>query len=277
MTISRRGRVIASVGALMTLLSGFAVAPSAQAVPDTSGPTLTLNARSSYVLGQQTGDTLPAGTETGDGLWFADRGAYRGYTWSAKDPSGICAYTVYEEHGVEGWGEQGTTTVTHATTGTYTFFADDYENSDDLSQIRIEARDCAGNVTSALRPGGYTNVYSDYGPTVPAGWSRTSCTCAIGDSMIRTSTKNAALTTVVNGLGSNRHVALVMAKGPGRGQAAIYFDGVYATTVDTYASVNTNRVVVWDKGLVGTGNHTIKVVNLATAGRSRVDVDALLG
>ena len=72
------------------------------------------------------------------------------------------------------------------------------------------------------------------------------------------------------------HVALVMAKGPARGKAAIYFDGGYVTTVDTYASVNTNRVVMWDKGLTGTANHTIKVVNLATSGRPRIDVDAYI-
>jgi hypothetical protein len=46
--------------------------------------------------------------------------------------------------------------------------------------------------------------------------------------------------------------------------------------VDTCAAANTNRVVMWDKGLLGTANHTIKVVNLATAGRPRIDIDVYL-
>jgi hypothetical protein len=266
-------RVLAPIGVIASLLSGLAFTPSATAAGDTTGPTLSANLVSSFVLGQQTGDTI---TGEGDGLWFADRGAYRAYTWTAKDPSGICRYTVDEEHGAEGWTDAAVTTVTHSTSGTYTFFADEYENSDDLSAIRVNAYDCAGNVTSVLRPGAYTHVERDYGPTIPSGWARTSCTCAIGDSMLRTSTANASLRTVVNAGGTTVHVALIMAKGPARGKAAIYFDGAYVRTVDTYARVNTNRVVIWDKAVSGSADHSIKVVNLATPGRPRIDIDAYL-
>jgi hypothetical protein len=111
---------------------------------------------------------------------------------------------------------------------------------------------------------------------VPAQWARTTCVCAIGDTMLRTSRMNASLSTVVNGHGRKEHVALVMAKGPKRGKAAIYFDGTLATTVDTYATANKNRVVMWDRELTGTGNHTVKVVNLATSGHPRIDIDAYL-
>ena len=62
-----------------------------------------------------------------------------------------------------------------------------------------------------------------------------------------------------------------MAKGPGRGKAAIYFDNVKVATIDTYAAANTNRVITWDKGLTGSANHT-------TGGRPEprvgIDVDA---
>ena len=92
--------------------------------------------------------------------------------------------------------------------------------------------------------------------------------------MLRTSTYKASLTTVVNANGYPKHVALVMAKGPARGKASIYLDGKYIKTIDTYAASNTNRVVMWDTEVAGTGNHTIKVVNQATSGRPRIDVDA---
>ena len=115
----------------------------------------------------------------------------------------------------------------------------------------------------------------DYGPTIPAGWARTSCTCAIADSMLRTSTKNVSLSTMVNASGGNE-------RGPDHGQGPRPRKGGdllrrrLATTIDTYASVNTNRVVMWSKSLSGTRNHTIKVVNLATSGRPRIDIDAYI-
>jgi hypothetical protein len=267
-----RRRVIAPLTVVPALLGGLAGVPAVHAAADTTGPTLSVNRVSSYVLGQQTGDPF---VEAGS-LWFADRGAYRQFTWTSTDPSGICRYTVDESHAAEGWTYGAVNSPTHSTTGRYTFFADEYENSDDLDQIRINAYDCAGNVTRATRPASYVHLERDLGPSVPSGWAQTSCTCAIGDTMLRTSIRNVSLSTVVNGNGTNKHVALIMAKGPARGRAAIYFDGAYVTTVDSYASTNTNRVVMWDKGLLGSADHTIKVVNLATAGRPRIDVDAYL-
>src|SRR5699024_5440993 len=156
---------------------------------------LSVPARSAYVIGQVTDDPIFV-----DGsLWFADRGAYRQFTWKASDPSGICGYTVDEFHNVDGWYLEVERDATHATTGTFTYKNDDYENSDDIGAVRVNAYDCAGNVTSVTRPTNYIKIERDYGPVVPAGWARTSCVCAIGDSMLRTSTKNASLSTVVNG------------------------------------------------------------------------------
>ena len=257
--------------ACLAAATGLA-ATSAHGAADSTGPALSVPARSSYVIGQIADDPLFVDGE----WWYADRGAYRQFTWKASDPSGICRYTVDEFHNVEDWYLETERYSTHATTGTFTYKIDDYENSDDMGRVRVNAYDCAGNVTSVVRPTEYIAIERDYGPTVPSGWARTSCACAIGDSMLRTSTKNRSLSTVVNGQGRKDHVALVMAKGPGRGKAAIYFDGKLAKTVDTYAKANTNRVVVWDRELAGTGNHTVKVVNLATSGRPRIDIDAYL-
>ena len=46
-------------------------------------------------------------------------------------------------------------------------------------------------------------------------------------------------------------------------------------TVDTFASVNTNRIVVSAQGLTA-GVHTIAIVNQGTSGRPRIDFDAIL-
>jgi hypothetical protein len=261
-------RAIAATGAL---LASMVAMPATWAATDGSGPAVSVQRTSSYIVGSQVGDPVssePDGLELG----FWNEGVTRQFTWNASDPSGICGYSVDEDHGVEGW-YTGADHPTHLTTGQYSYYADEWENSDDLYQIRINVRDCAGNTTSVLRPAAFPAIEKDYGPTVPKGWSRTSCACAMGDSMLRTSTYHAALSTVVNGEGVNKHVALIMAKGPGRGQAAIYVDGTYVKTIDTYAPANTNRIVMWDRALAGTADHTIKVVNLATPGHPRIDID----
>ena len=67
-----------------------------------------------------------------------------------------------------------------------------------------------------------------------------------------------------------------MATGPGRGRAAIVVDGAQVGTVDTRAPANANRVVVWSETLSPGVVHVVKIKNLGTAGRARIDFDALV-
>lgn len=62
--------------------------------------------------------------------------------------------------------------------------------------------------------------------------------------------------------------------GPHRGSAAIYIDGVYVQTVSTYSAAQHFRRIVWTKrwGTFLSG-HSITIVNLATPGHPRIDVD----
>ena len=108
---SRRPR---SLFAMFVAMACFAVAtgsavPGAQGAVDSTGPSLTVPARSAYVIGQITDDPFFVDGE----LWFADRGAYRQFTWKASDPSGICRYTVDEFHNVEGWYDETESYTTH--------------------------------------------------------------------------------------------------------------------------------------------------------------------
>jgi hypothetical protein len=258
----------------LTALLGLAAALSLVAAPaqaaDTSAPSLSVPVVPSFIVGQVIDDVYDI--EEDGNLSFADGGARRQFKWAADDASGICRYSVDELY-IEGWTEGAVDYSTHATTGQYTYHAAEFQHSGDLFRIRVNAFDCAGNKRSVERPIIGIELLKDYGPTVPGGWGRTSCACALGDSMLRTSTSKASLSTVVNAGGTTKHVALIMAKGPARGKAKIYYDGVYVKTIDTYASVNTNRVLMWDKKISGSSNHTIKVVNLATAGRPRIDID----
>ena len=72
-------------------------------------------------------------------------------------------------------------------------------------------------------------------------------------------------------------VAVVMAMGPDRGTADIRVNGATVRTVNTYSVTRQNRVVVANI-LTPAGNavNTVSVVNRATAGHPRIDVDAFL-
>ncbi|HEX4431259.1 MAG TPA: hypothetical protein VHZ96_18465 [Frankiaceae bacterium] len=68
-----------------------------------------------------------------------------------------------------------------------------------------------------------------------------------------------------------------MPEGPGRGSAAIYVDNKYYKTISTYHSgSNVNGVINYQFLLSGKNIHVVKVVNLATAGHPRIDVDAVI-
>ena len=159
--------------------------------------------------------------------------------------------------------------------------------SDDSHQgWHLKAQDCTGNTTTIDIRTKYETVVAqedgrDSGGLVDPGtisyggaWGTTSCTCASWGAMRNTSAKNASV-TFTRTYDRDDHVALVMAKGPGHGKAAVYVDGVKVATVDTNARVNTNRVIVFDRWMTA-GTHTVKVVNLATAGHPRIDLDAVL-
>jgi hypothetical protein len=52
-------------------------------------------------------------------------------------------------------------------------------------------------------------------------------------------------------------------------------DGKAIAIVNTHSATTVNRVVVWQKWMPA-GTHSIKVVNLATPGHQRIDIDAFL-
>ena len=66
-----------------------------------------------------------------------------------------------------------------------------------------------------------------------------------------------------------------MEKVADRGRADVFVDGVKKATVDTHATSTRHRVVVW-QGLYTRGTHTLRVVNRATPGHPRIDLDTLL-
>lgn len=129
----------------------------------------------------------------------------------------------------------------------------------------------------------------DYAQPIPGhlaytgSWSTSACNCWTNGTTQRTRQSGAsvsfdmALPEVQNGWPATRNwaIAVVMAKGPDRGKAAVFIDGVKVTTVDTYSPTAVNTTVVW-RQTVSNAYHTVRIVNLATAGHPRIDIDAFV-
>ena len=101
-------------------------------------------------------------------------------------------------------------------------------------------------------------------------WTTTSSTAYSGGSLRSASAAgaSASLTTSARGL------SFVTTRGPGRGAALIYVDGIYRTTVYLWSASYQYRYVAFFAGWPSLSTHTLKVVVVGTAGHPRVDLDA---
>lgn len=69
-------------------------------------------------------------------------------------------------------------------------------------------------------------------------------------------------------------IAWIGPKGPTRGEARVYFDGVEVALVDLYAGSFQPRRTVWSTTLPAAGSHTLTIEVVGTPGRAYVAVDA---
>ncbi len=75
---------------------------------------------------------------------------------------------------------------------------------------------------------------------------------------------------------SMRSVGWVAVRGPTRGQASVYVDGVLVRTVDLYASTVQPARIVFTRSWASTATHRVTVRVVGTSGRPRVEVDAFV-
>lgn len=141
-------------------------------------------------------------------------------------------------------------------------------------RFAVRARDAAGNV-SAWRAGSATNplVRQDSSTALhwSSGWHTTYSTAYSAGSARYATTSGAWMTTTFTG----RAVGLVTTLGA-RGQVRVYVDGAYSAIVDLKSATTAYRTIAWTKAWSSSATHTLKLVVVGTAGRPRVDVDAIL-
>jgi bacillolysin len=140
-------------------------------------------------------------------------------------------------------------------------------------RFRVRATDRVGNSTRSAASATVTvSGVQEGAAAYSAGWSSLPTSQRWG-SVRYTKEAGRSATFIFTG----REVGWVAERGPKRGKAIVYVDGVLVETVDLYSATFAPRKVVFvAAGLKPGTSHTLRIVNLGTSGRARVDVDGFL-
>jgi hypothetical protein len=279
--MQRSVRILAVTATSFSLLFGLQV-QVANAAFDQTPPTLTVQAKPAFVVG----NILAAPSDDPEAALFT-YGIAQQLTWSATDDVAVCWYDL----DLVPAGAPPQPILEFSQETQYVFPAgSDYDGtfgggSAIVRGFLVTARDCEYNSTTRAVPDRprvtQENNASGIAETSPWGevtytgsWGTGACACFLQGLTARTTTRGATA-TFTRTYEEGDHVALVMAQGPGRGRAAIRVDGFFVGTIDTFAEVNTNRVVVFER-MMSAGTHTVTITNFATPGRARIDLDAVM-
>jgi GH25 family lysozyme M1 (1,4-beta-N-acetylmuramidase) len=142
-------------------------------------------------------------------------------------------------------------------------------------QYRVRAQDWAGNISGwaygqpfKLMLTQQTSSYVAYS----SGWATSYTTAAMGGSLKYTSSSGAWASYSFSGAG----IQWVAYRGPNRGSARVYIDGTLVATISLYSSTYQSKRIVFVSTWGGSGWHTIRIVNMATAGHPRIDLDGFV-
>jgi serine protease len=188
--------------------------------------------------------------------------------WSASDASGINSYAVYLSTNNGAFVQQTLATATSAALTLALTPGNTY-------QWAVAAQDRVGNWSDYAYGTtfgvGMWQEGSGY-VTYSSGWQTSTWASASGGALAIASAANASASFTFTG----RNVAWVGTRATNRGQANIYLDGAFQETINLYSATTVARTVLASYVWSASGQHTIKVVVVGTAGRPTVDVDAFV-
>lgn len=279
-----RARTIVTGTAVAALAGSLTLATHVASAGPASAPTLTFPAYAAFVVNSQ----VQTGEINQDGLAFST--VHRRAAWTATDDvnGGICSSELWNEYA----GDYPSPQVWGPDVRQATVLAGDYDDqygggTQHILDWLVHVKNCLNTEADGTINGGWPSFTQDdnvdlasYPPdatiTYSAGWSLSHCTCWSGGTTHKTSTAGASATITKDFPTAGMRVGLVMERGPGRGRFKVLVDGVLRATVDTFRASARHRVVVWSSSIATTGTHTVKIVNLGTGGRPRIDLDVFL-
>jgi hypothetical protein len=187
-------------------------------------------------------------------------------SWSATDPSGIEAYEVQRQANGGSWGDVALPSTAATIISQSLTVGSSY-------RYRTSATDGAGNASAQVPGRTFKPLLTQqsssriaYGGT----WRTVRTTAASGGSLKYATARGASARYTFTGSA----IAWVAYRGPNRGSARVYIDGVYRTTINLYSATYQSRAVVAAFNWRSNGTHTIKILVLGTTGHPRVDLDA---
>jgi hypothetical protein len=187
--------------------------------------------------------------------------------WSASDPCAISSVTLRRQSSGGAFATQTLSSPRAVSIRQSLRFATTF-------RYAARATDGAGR-SSAFSYGAVLVPWvSQQGSGVSYGgtWHTVAISSASGGSVAYSTARGASASLRFTG----SSVSWVAARGPGRGSAAVYVDGIYRTTVSLASTVYRARQVAYAINWSASGVHTLRIVNLGTAGHPRVDIDAFV-
>lgn len=189
-------------------------------------------------------------------------------SWTATDPSGICATYLDRSTNGGSWTPVGLPSATTTSVAQALQFGSTY-------RYFVKAGDCGQLATGWVYGAKFKALLtqqSSSAVTWTGTWHTASSTAVSGGSLRYSTAKGASATYKFSGSA----ISWVGYLGPTRGKASVYIDGVFKATIDEYSAAYSARAVVFAYNWSSNGTHTIRIVNQGTAGHSRVDVDAFV-
>lgn len=215
---------------------------------DTAGPVATPINRHGFNVGTIVGSTVSTTM-----------------TWPAATDalSGVKSYMIKRSLDGAAWTTLISSTTTRKYKRTMSFGTP--------TRFQLFARDYADNLgKGAVGPTVTATLLQD-GTSIAkytGKWSNVSLSSASGGRMHRSTTSGSTVTFQTNA----RAIAVIGRRGPLNGQAKVYVDGVYKSTIDLRRSSYKSRVLVFNTSWNTTATHSVKLV--VVGGTGRVDIDA---
>lgn len=280
------GAVIATALAAVPALAGISPGDRNPTVFDGKSPLLSVKPPT-FLVGQ----TVENDDVCDRGLSSAYVNATLRYSWNATDAtSGVKAYTTQSYAADSGVIDHPPTTATFIDRAASDYVLD-CGGGGLYWYTRVTAEDFRGATATSPFVVDHFTTWDENGgvghdtfnqiasPTVTrtGTWLTDSCDCYLNGTTRYTSTPGASITYTLTFDDPGRTVAIVAPKGTTRGVMAISVDGAPASRVSTHVTgPDANRVIVWQRTLETAGTHTVKVINVGTAGHPRIDVDTIM-